>query len=61
MLTSKLLNTINLFFLEIIAVSGPVEQGGLSGLVPVVFEIWVIFTSSQQKKIENETKLELNM
>ena len=31
--------------------TGQVEQGGLLGLVLVVFEIFVIFACSHQKKI----------
>ena len=39
----------------------PVKQVGLLGLVQVVFEILVIFTSYQQNKTTlNQTKLELN-
>ena len=30
--------------------AGSVEWGGLPGLVPVVFEIWVILTSFKEKK-----------
>ena len=40
------------------SIAGPVEQGGLPGLVPLVFEILVLFTSFQQKK-EDRTNLEL--
>ena len=40
-------------------VSGPVERGGLPGLVPVVFKTLVIFTNFQQEN-GSSTKLELN-
>ena len=40
--------------------TGPVGRVGLPGLVPVVYEILVIFIAFGRKKIENRTILELN-
>ena len=38
--------------------TGPAEWVGQPGHAPVLFEIWTIFTSIQQKKNETKTKID---